>query len=218
MKKLIGPGLINQKARKIKNKKRMVSSTIHMIIGIIVIISYVLIIILTPYQKYFTNPERLVVKDKESHRNIINYLNGKEELKISLKPEEKEHLAEVKERYDEGRKILMASIIVFLITSFIERKRVAEIMRKSNITAALIIALMIIAGLFFEHSFIIFHEMLFKSQWMFTPDHTLIRIYSEESFRNALINSIREDVMAIIMSMIIVKLYRDSHPSQHLHR
>jgi len=143
-----------------------------------------------PPSERFNNAERLRLSD-----TIIHYLRGRASLEsmasmptdagiVALRPEETQHLVDVKGVMDgffvaHGVAVGLALICLVLLGLSAQRSLIPALLRRGAwITVVLIVLVVMASFINFDVFFTRFHEIFFKAgSWLFYEDDTLIQLY-----------------------------------------
>ncbi|PIN78698.1 hypothetical protein COY26_05455 [Candidatus Woesearchaeota archaeon CG_4_10_14_0_2_um_filter_33_10] len=152
-------------------------------------------------RKYSGNPSHL-----EIDRNVTRYITGfSSELNVNFNEKEKSHMADVR-RLIILEQLLFVFLMVWLFVLIKKRKINYSHLKKSALIVFLITLLSLIASLFFDSFFELFHIILFpQGNWQFNAGSLMIQTYRQSFFREFFIRFI---MVAFIFSLLLVLLIK----------
>ena len=152
-------------------------------------------------KKYSDNPSHL-----EIDRNITKYITGfSNELNVDFSEDEKSHMADVK-RLIIFEEFLFTALLIGFFVLIYKRKIHLNHFKKAALIMFLIALFSLIASLFFNSFFKLFHIVLFpQGNWQFSFGSLMIRVYQQSFFREFFIRFI---VVAFILSLLLVLLIK----------
>ncbi len=120
--------------------------------------------------------------------NVLNYLQGKNNLSEEFTPREKEHMQDVK-----GLLLMVTyawvlfGLVAFLIMGNAEKAQLKGILKSTGMVLVAIVILILVAGVFFSKSFELFHQIAFRpGTWTFPQNSTLLTLFPLRYFKFAL--------------------------------
>lgn len=150
-------------------------------------------------------------------KNLLSYLEGKEELNSAwFTTKDIQHMVDVKSLYDLSHSIMLASFIIFLLTTiilvFLLRKETLKYITKmfNKVVAffVIVVTLILIAVWSNFNSFWIkFHTVLFSNDlWLLSPSESnLIKMVPEEFF-TSLVMKIIIHVFLLFVVLIVANV------------
>ncbi|MCF8013567.1 TIGR01906 family membrane protein [Candidatus Woesearchaeota archaeon] len=198
------------------------NSSIHKTAKILLTISLILLILITPLLFFSYNEEHYNSQaqkndvyqklgenlTKEQNKNTINYLLGKEKLKGKYTENEIKHMKDVKKIYTTINIISLTCLLIIILSIiyFTKNKQEKQIIRSlkiSSITIIIMGLLLIALTLFnFQSTFTIFHNIFFpQGNWLFPYNSLLITLYPNKFFINTANYSF---LASTIISLIIL--------------
>jgi len=157
-------------------------------------------------KKYSGNPANL-----EIDRNVTRYITGfSSELNVDFSEDEKSHMADVKKLiiFEE---FLFVFLMVWLFVLIKKRKINYSRLKKSALIIILIAISSLIASLFFNSFFKLFHLILFpQGNWQFNAGSLMIQTYQQSFFQGFFVRMILVAVfislfLTIFLYLIVVK-------------
>jgi len=140
----------------------------------------------------------------EIDRNVTRYITGfNSELNVDFNEDEKSHMADVKRLIVFEEFIFIALLIWFFMLVYKKKIRLNHF-KKASLIMFLIALLSLIASLFFNSFFKLFHLMLFpQGNWQFDAISLMIQVYQQSFFQGFFVRVI---VVAFIFSLFFVLL------------
>lgn len=117
-----------------------------------------------------------------AQQNTIDFLQGKEALKITYTSREIAHLEDVRKVMKITNAVFYFSLLVcaLILTSYRKNKNQAlKVLKYGSITTIIVLIFMILAALLnFTTLFTIFHQIFFpQGNWLFPPNSLLIQTF-----------------------------------------
>lgn len=154
-------------------------------------------------KKYSDNPIHL-----EIDRNVTRYITGfSNELNVDFNEDEKSHMADVKRLVLIEEFILIVLLIGFFVLIY-KRKIYLNHFKKAALIIFLIALFSLIASLFFNRFFELFHLMLFpQGNWQFQASSLMIQTYQQSFFQWFFVTTF---VVAVVISLSFIFLFNSS--------
>jgi len=150
-------------------------------------------------KKYSNNPIHL-----EIDKNVTRYITGfSSELNVDFSEDEKSHMADVKKLIMFEQFLFTALLIGFFVLVY-KRKIRLNHFKKASLIMFLIALLSLIASLFFNSFFKLFHIILFpQGNWQFDASSLMIQTYQQSFFQGFLIRMI----LAVIFILLFLTIF-----------
>lgn len=157
-------------------------------------------------KKYSDNPTYL-----EIDKDVTRYITGfSSELNVDFNEDEKSHMVDVKRLVLIEEFIFIALLIWFFILVY-KRKIHYNHFKKAALTVFLIALLSLIASVFFNSFFKLFHLVFFPGgNWQFNAGSLMIQVYQQSFFQGFFVRTILAAVfislfLTILFYLIVVK-------------
>ena len=152
-------------------------------------------------KKYSGNSAHL-----EIDRNVTRYITGfSNELNVDFSEDEKSHMADVKMLIIFEQFLFIALLIGFFVLIY-KREILLNHFKKAALIMFLIALFSLIASLFFDSFFELFHIIFFpQGNWQFNFGSLMIRVYQQSFFREFFVRFI---LVAFIFSLLLVLLIK----------
>ncbi len=138
----------------------------------------------------------------ETDRNVTRYITGfSSELNVDFNEKEKFHMADVKRLIMFEQFLFIALLIGFFVLIYKGKIRLNHF-KKAALIMFLIAMFSLIASLFFNRFFKLFHLILFpQGNWQFSASSLMIQAYQQSFFREFFTRTI---IVAVIISLMLV--------------
>ena len=176
---------------------------------IALLIAFIIILGSFNYYLYSASFHGLLIKkysDNSAHleidRNVTKYITGfSNELNVDFSEDEKSHMADVKKLIIFEEFLFIALLIGFFVL-ICKRKIYLNHFKKAALIMFLIALFSLIASLFFNSFFKLFHIILFpQGNWQFNLGSLMILVYQQSFFREFFVRTI---IVLFIVSFFIV--------------
>ena len=143
--------------------------------------------------------------DNQSHleidRNVTRYITGfSSELNVDFDENERSHMADVK-RLIIFEEFLFIALLIWLFILIKKRKINYLHLKRSALIVILIAIFSLIASLFFNRFFELFHLILFpQGNWQFNASSLMIQTYQQAFFREFFVRTI---LVAVFISLFL---------------
>ena len=151
-------------------------------------------------KKYSDNPIHLKIDS-----NVTRYITGLDsKLNVDFNEEEKSHMADVKRLVLFEEFLFIALLIGFFILIY-KRKIHLNHFKKAALIVFLIALFSLIASLFFDRFFKLFHLIVFpQGNWQFNASSLMIQVYQQSFFQEFFVRVI---VAAVFISLFLTILF-----------
>ena len=141
----------------------------------------------------------------EIDKNVTKYITGfSNELNVDFSEDEKSHMADVKRLIVFEEFVFIALLIGFFVLAY-KRKIHLNHFKKAALMMFLIALLSLIASLFFNSFFKLFHIILFpKGNWQFSSNSLMIQVYQQSFFQEFFVRII---LVAVFISLFLTILF-----------
>ena len=153
-------------------------------------------------KKYSDNPNHL-----EIDRNVTRYITGfSSELDVDFDKNEKSHMADVK-KLIMFEQFLFIFLIVWLFVLIKKRKINHSHLKKAALIIILIAIFSLIASLFFDRFFELFHLIFFPhGNWQFNASSLMIQTYQQSFFQGFFVRIVVVSILFVLLIKIIEKI------------
>jgi len=153
-------------------------------------------------KRYSDNPNHL-----EIDRNVTKYITGfSSELNVNFDENEKSHMADVK-RLIIFEEFVFIALLIWLFILIKKRKINYLHLKRSALIVILIAIFSLIASLFFNRFFELFHLILFpQGNWQFNASSLMIQTYQQSFFQGFFIRMILAVVVISLMLVLLIKI------------
>ncbi len=152
-------------------------------------------------KKYSENPIHL-----EIDKNVTKYITGfSSELNVDFDENEKSHMADVKRLIIFEEFLFIALLIGFFVLIY-KRKIHINHFKKASLIMFLITLFSLIASLFFNSFFKLFHIIFFPmGNWKFNAGSLMIQAYQQSFFQGFFLRMV---IVVIVISLLLVLIVK----------
>ncbi len=155
-------------------------------------------------KRYSDNPNYL-----EIDRNVIRYITGlSSKLNADFDENEKSHMADVRRIILFEEFVFIALLIWFFILAY-KRKINLNQFKKAALIVFLIALFSLIASLFFNRFFELFHLIVFpQGNWQFSANSLMIQIYQQSFFQEFFVRVIAVAFIFLLLLILLIKIVK----------
>ena len=141
----------------------------------------------------------------EIDKNVTKYITGfSNELNVDFSEDEKSHMADVKRLIVFEEFVFIALLIGFFVLAY-KRKIHLNHFKKAALIVFLIALLSLIASVFFNSFFELFHLVFFpQGNWQFLSNSLMIQVYQQSFFQEFFVRII---LVAVFISLFLTILF-----------
>ena len=155
-------------------------------------------------KRYSDNPNYL-----EIDRNVTRYITGLgSKLNVDFNEDEKSHMADVKRLIMFEEFVFIALLIGFFVLVY-KRKIHLNHFKKAALIMFLIALFSLIASLFFNRFFELFHLIVFpQGNWQFQASSLMIQTYQQSFFQEFFVRVIVVAFIFLLLLILLIKIVK----------